>query len=304
MNDWPEDAHLPIDILPIVARHLASDRSLHSLATLLQLSTEHHRQLQSLLYSDLVFSSDASFASFLRATENRIELLSLVEIVKIDEVPSHDTTEQVLRLVERVPGHRIFPRVHTVIVSEYALRQLAESAPSVVYNASRALFKRQEAFFRLAQPRILREVCPGDLRTSIPISELVGLAARLQESWAKLECIERRGAESDSILSLTFVPGAHVVLGFHLVRLPQCRFPVGWSDTLVAAYLSLLCRRGQPERMADETVEDASWPESRRQAFLRYIQFGLATALERGSSSTVQRNAPWKLAVSVGPMRS
>ena len=301
--DWPEEAHLPIDVLPVVARQLAASSSLHTLAVLLELSSEVHAQLRHLLYSHLSFTSDASLTLFLtpwdQASVRGQNILQCVKSVHLDDAPGPDTTAKILQLAETLPSHRIFLNAHTISISEYALSQLAETAPSVSYNTSRALTKRQEALFRLAQPRTFVEICPGGNHTTISMSRLMGFATRLRQ-WTELERIVRRGKPSDSALSLTFKRDQPVVLAFHLYRLPECPFPTGWSDTLVGAYLSTLAHDGRPEVSQPDSEDDAKWSPNRRAAFLRYVGFGLATALERGASSTRAKKS-WNLEVTVGP---
>ena len=311
--EWPGDGRLPIDLLPAIARQLVRSESLHTLSTLLSMSTNTHRRFSPLLYTHLSFPSDKQLRTFLQCLDprqasgstkqRRLDILQAAESLHLDEALHRDTVALILELVETLPCRRVFRNVKTLSLSEYALGELAKTAPSAWYGNMKGLVKRRQAWVRLAQPRLFKEVCRGDHRTEIPISYLMGFVKEVQNSWAELVEIRRVGPNIDSHLSLRFPPKEPVVLAFHLLKLPQARFPTGWSDTVVGAYLSsLTAKSGMPETYRPSEEDDANWSRDRRRAFITYIEFGLTTALERGSAmSTEKKSNQWKLEVVVKP---
>ena len=165
MNTGESPLSLPLDLLPVVARHLRDQGAHHTLSVLLRLNHEIYPLTSGILLSHLHFRSDDQLFAFLgtftlgRAGEpladHHVEALLRVQHLHLDVAPSHRTTAMILRLAELMPTYHLFPSCKTLLINRNALKQLPTRTPSASYNTSKAVLKVYESIRRLCLPTLL-----------------------------------------------------------------------------------------------------------------------------------------------------
>ena len=163
-------ATLPVDLLPLVARHLRDQGSHHTLSNLLRLNHETFPIASAILHSRLHFHSDDQLHAFLATfdpadpdgsiSDTHQETLHRVRHVHLDMPPSSRCSTLILRLAELMPTYHLFPSCTSVSLHGNAVKALPTRGPSASYNNTKACLKVYDSIRRLCLPESLEIIRP------------------------------------------------------------------------------------------------------------------------------------------------